>query len=229
MNNNTIHSLFWSNVTIVNSCWNWTGTLDQHGTPIIRVDSNGYYPRRISLELSGRQVYDRVQTTCKNKLCVNPKHLISGNEDRFWNYVDTSNECWIWTAGKGKNGYGKFAYVNSDGKKITTGAHRYSYELSKGRIPKDMSVCHHCDNPPCVNPKHLFLGTTKDNVHDCMRKGRFPRGEKSGSSILTNAQALEIKEKCNILSLSEEYGISPRTIMDIVTGVTWHCLEEGED
>lgn len=95
--------------------------------------------------------------------------------DRFWPRVDTSggpDACWEWTRGRDPHGYGRFATPNSDL------AHRASWELHNGPIPAGLNVLHHCDNPPCVNPRHLFLGTQKDNVDDMVAKGRArkPRG-----------------------------------------------------
>jgi hypothetical protein len=87
---------------------------------------------------------------------------------RFWSKVDKSGECWVWTAkALCENGYGRF-YV---GKKPLR-AHRYSWELANGPITDGLFVCHRCDNPPCVNPAHLFLGTHQDNMQDMVAKGR---------------------------------------------------------
>lgn len=79
------------------------------------------------------------------------------------------NGCWIWKSSKTNSGYGKF---NIRGKHMV--AHRYSYELYKGSIPKGMCICHSCDNKLCVNPEHLWIGTQKDNIQDCKNKGRLP-------------------------------------------------------
>lgn len=93
-------------------------------------------------------------------------------EIRFWMRVDKSDECWIWTAGRGDHGYG--GLKNDEGRSVS--AHRFSYELHHGPIPEGMVVCHRCDNPPCVRPDHLFLGSPADNVQDMFQKGRAVSG-----------------------------------------------------
>src|SRR6266853_3758788 len=93
--------------------------------------------------------------------------------ERFWEKVDTTGDCWLWTASKTEFGYGQFGTAR--GKPSTT-AHRVSWELHFGPIPDGMFVCHHCDTPPCVKPDHLFLGTHEQNQLDMLLKGRQARG-----------------------------------------------------
>lgn len=88
---------------------------------------------------------------------------------RFLSYVEKTKECWIWLGGKGRRGYGKFSF-NKENKYMP--AHRASYILFKGEIPENMFMCHSCDNPPCVNPDHLWYGTNKENQIDSIKKGR---------------------------------------------------------
>ena len=83
------------------------------------------------------------------------------------NYRITATGCWFWTGDRDSGGYGR---IRSNGKQHM--AHRFSYELHKGPVLDDLSVCHTCDTPSCVNPDHLFLGTQSDNARDMMRKKR---------------------------------------------------------
>jgi len=152
--------------------------------------------------------------------------------ERFWKYVQKTddNGCWIWT-GKSKTcfGYGLINLGGHNGK--IEKAHRVSWILAYGNIPDGLFVCHHCDNPPCVRPDHLFLGTPADNNHDMQQKGRCdrvkrPKGERHWMAKLTNEQVLEIRAKYEsdkpyLRQLGVQYGVSLQTIHRIVRRKNW--------
>lgn len=89
--------------------------------------------------------------------------------ERFWEYVNKTETCWLWTGFRDSDGYGKFQ-IGTNQKKKSVRAHRFSYELVHG--PTELLVLHNCDNPPCVNPDHLYAGTHSDNMKDMYAKGR---------------------------------------------------------
>ena len=146
--------------------------------------------------------------------------------------INPVTECWEWTASINNWGYGHFRRNNKTDK-----AHRVSYELFKGPIPKGLCVCHTCDNPKCVNPDHLWLGTFGDNNRDRSSKGRsnaghhknHPKGENHISSKLTEQDVKEIRMWGSLghstRKLAKVYNIHHSGIGNILTRKTWkHIL-----
>jgi len=146
-------------------------------------------------------------------------------EVRFWRNVDKQDDsaCWNWIRSTLRGGYGKTE--RKRGKAFS--AHRAAWELTYGPIPKGMLVLHHCDNPRCVNPKHLWLGTQKDNVHDAFSKGRRHGrpGESNPIHKLTEQEVLEIRDSAlSQCALAGMHGVSPSLISRIQHGERWCFL-----
>lgn len=125
-------------------------------------------------------------------------------EERFWARVEKTPGCWIWTMARKKYFLSKYRYgrLNINGKNYR--AHRISWEIHYGKIPKGLCVLHRCDNPCCVRPDHLFLGTRADNNRDTMLKGRKATGKRHGSYLHPEAMARKFTKK-QILELREYY------------------------
>jgi hypothetical protein len=162
-------------------------------------------------------------------------------DERFWSKVDKTGDCWAWTGAKTR-GYGAFQRSKARGTVI---ASRMAYELMIGPVPDGMIVCHRCDNPACVRPDHLFLGTDADNARDKLAKGReghggaagdangsrlhpeaLVRGEAHPSARLTWLEVNEIRQRFAAGSvrkadLAREYGVSQGTIGSVLSGKTW--------
>lgn len=184
-------------------CWPWNGDLGSKGHPQIGTCINGKKGTKSVRRLVWAHVTNStpskqrwVRTTCGNTICVNPKHLalrtVLDDPGRFWEHVDKGDGsgCWIWTGWKQK-GYGLICIDRG----TLVFAHRYSYELAhgpiEGHVPGDPErervVMHTCDNPPCVNPAHLRLGTDKDNMQDMLAKGRAA-WQKARASVPTGGE-----------------------------------------
>ena len=149
---------------------------------------------------------------------------------RFWAKVNmVQGKCWEWMATRNLNGYGQLRVKDDYGKWRKGLSHRVSWIIHNGNIPNSLCVLHHCDNPGCVNPSHLFLGTYEDNSRDMITKGRGKPshlyGEKNGSSKLTREQVSEIrKHLCcgeNHYYIARKFGVSHTTIWRIARGKSW--------
>ena len=147
--------------------------------------------------------------------------------ERFWSKADKSGECWLWTAGKFRGGYGRFSHAGRD-----RCANVVSWEIANGLpVPTGLYVCHACDIPGCVNPDHLWLGTPKENTADCARKGRIARGARHGRgpAKLVATEVTEIHRLyANGVSrpqLAKQFGVDRSTITRIVSRKAWRHIQ----
>lgn len=168
------------------ACHLWLGSHGGMGTPQITHGDRTIAVRR-HLYIETHKALERnrlVVMICGNRDCLNMKHMtlrpVKDPVIRFWSCVDRTGECWVWTAYVNPAGYGQFMRTW----RSVVQAHRYSWELAHGPVDDPaMFVCHHCDNPRCVRPEHLFLGTAKDNHDDMVRKGRHAHGPAFGERV----------------------------------------------
>lgn len=143
----------------------------------------------------------------------------------FWKKVPvgSNDSCWNWKASLSNKGYGEFR-IHPKGKQK---AHRISWILTFGQIPNGLFVCHKCDNPACVNPYHLFLGTATDNMRDMYAKGRgwMPKGELNPKAKLTSGQVVQIRnlyeEGLTQVKIASMFGVTQGMIGFIVRGEAW--------
>ena len=152
--------------------------------------------------------------------------------ERFWSKVDKtgSNGCWVWTGAK--NGSGRPFSGIGQGNKVRL-AHRLSYEFAYGPIPEGLLVCHHCDNPACVRPDHLFLGTQSDNLRDAYRKGRLtqlrpaPSGVENQNAKLTDEMVRAIRAEVGQThrQLAKKYHVTHGTITAAISRKSWRHVK----
>jgi len=146
-------------------------------------------------------------------------------EKRFWSHVAVGHpdECWPWNGCRFTSGYGRVRTSRTS----TISAHRLAWILTNGEIPSDQIICHHCDNPPCCNPAHLFVGTHKDNVEDCIQKGRRARliGSRHPMARLTESQVLSIRARHGAgespRRIAVDFSVTPQMVWMISTRRSW--------
>lgn len=146
--------------------------------------------------------------------------------NNFWSKVikRSKNHCWEWSGYKNSDGYGKYQpFINH--KQVHIGAHRAAWFYTYGYLP-EKCVCHSCDNPACVNPNHLFTGTTGDNMRDRTKKGRTAKGERNGRAKLSSKDVLKIRATRATTNLSYKaigklFNISTSTIWRVINNITW--------
>lgn len=136
--------------------------------------------------------------------------------------IDYGDNCWTWSGKRNKKGYGGL-WINKNPELV----HRISWIIFRGPIPKGMCVLHSCDNPPCVRPNHLFLGTKTNNSEDMVSKGRQASGERNGRAKLSKEKASLIKNlyltsEFTQRQLAERFEVCKATIGQVVRGERWY-------
>ena len=140
---------------------------------------------------------------------------------RFWSHVNKTDTCWLWTGGRQTSGYGAI-FTGSNNSR----AHRISWVIHRGPIPKGMYVLHHCDVKLCIRPDHLFIGDADTNAIDARDKHRHSHGSKHGMASITEADVYTIwnylaSGNFTQRNIARRFGISPSAISDIIAGRTW--------
>ena len=168
----------------------------------------------------------KIKRLCSNGKCINPNHMLpSTSIDKFFLWVNysASNGCWEWTGSKDGGGYG-MAFVDG----VMVKSHRYSWEYYFGSIPSGLWVLHKCDNPACINPEHLFLGTNGDNMKDKVKKERQSRlfGDKNGRCVMTKDLVIELRQlyasgKFSYRDLVGRFNISQTQVARIIKKESW--------
>lgn len=205
---------------------------------------NAYTPPRTRpCECGCGTILDLKSGRSNKRFAPGHNNRLRSSLDNFWTKVQKTESCWIWKGARGGHGYGSMTH---GGKHYTPA--QFSYQLHYGAIPEHMQVCHSCDNPPCVRPDHLFLGTATENMRDMTAKRRngfkvhperLARGNKHGSRLHPEklvrgerhhkAKLTETDVQCirqayspgNGRELARRFGVTPSTISTIVRGKHW--------
>lgn len=162
----------------------------------------------------------RDEIRCCSHACAGVSR--ANKREDMWKHVTVGdvNECWPWTRWLDRDGYGEF---NAQG--VGYKSHRLAFELGHGIAPGALKVCHRCDNPPCCNPAHLFLGTQAENLADMVAKGRSSRGSRHHNALVTEADVREIRRRRSTgeagIAVAVEFGLSEAAVSNIVHRKTW--------
>lgn len=149
-------------------------------------------------------------------------------QKRFWGTAKIAkpNECWNWTGTLFKRGgYARFS-ITENGKNIRLRANRVAYYFVTKKHPGRFFVCHSCDNPKCINPSHMFLGTHKINQLDKVSKGRTPKGNQHSNRVLTEEIVKEMRHRCLVrgetrAAVADDLGFNRSTVVYAVLGINW--------
>ncbi len=204
-------------------CWFWNGAHINYSAVIYNpAGQKRVKPLLLKKYRPEVTIDGNLKSGCGNHKCINPFHIIT-REEAFNNSISINKEtdCWEWT-GQLKEGYGCFSFQGKE--KLV---HRVMYERHKGAIPPKHNICHSCDNPKCVNPKHLWLGTQADNILDMIKKGRDRKafGEKNHAAKITEDDVknirLKYKEGMNMSSISRLLNFPYPIVLRVCKNETW--------
>jgi hypothetical protein len=163
-------------------------------------------------------IIDTAKAITPTTATVNP-YFDKESVKQFWSKVEKTDNCWIWKGAKSSGGYGHISRSRA-GLVKHFASHRFSWIVSFYEIPEGLDVCHHCDNPSCVRPDHLFLGSVSDNMLDCSNKGRIRFGESHHASKLNDQIVYEI---ITMSRLGRSQGQIAKTF-DVTQSVVWRVL-----
>lgn len=224
----------------VDSCWEWTGIVNDSGRPKYSYEWRDPDGSRKTRAFSPQDVVYRrsfpdnpvaryYDLRCNNPRCCNPQHIVPRTlENRLWGNTTRPNGddgCWFWGGFIQNNGYGTLT-VN----KVHVLVHRLSYEeFYQQKIPSGMMILHSCNNRSCINPNHLRMGTHADNMQDMVDADRAAKGEQNGHALLTEDQVKQIKHLSRqgvaIHILTKMFSCSRSTIKDIRSGRCWNWVD----
>lgn len=231
-----------SNCDTSTGCWRWLGSWTKGGSPKVQITVRGAkinaahwaaYALHSGIDIPAGFM---VVTTCGTRACCNPSHLGMEHKstglsrlygepvtiERLMSHVypEPNSGCWLWDGNIQTNGYGSMGSFGGD-----VYAHRASYEIHRGPIPKGLHVCHRCDVRACVNPDHLFLGSPKANNDDKVAKQRHVYGSRVWSAKLTEADIPVIREMRgrgrSRGDVAADFGVSTARILEIEKGRAW--------
>ncbi len=167
-------------------------------------------------------------------MCACPRRARPTFEERFWDKVERAapDECWLWTGSRQPAGYGRINASSRRNCRTNAGAHVVSWELHhRATVVPGFFVCHQCDNPPCVNPAHLVVGTPADNLRGMVERGRSQRGERHCHAKFTADNVRYIRRVCGPGAprgtqqrLAERYGVWHGAISKIVLRKRWEHI-----
>jgi len=180
---------------------------------------------RVVARLAGIKPLSRILFRSDNKLDCRLENMLLTAEDRLWHLVKKAglDDCWLWNGHTTADGYGRLSIYNRE-----LSATRLVYESTYGPIEPGLDVCHTCDNPPCCNPRHLWIGTRAENNKDRADKGRSfrSRGELSENSKLTESNVIEILDSPETnQALADKYGVDHSLISRIRLGKAWKHVQ----